>query len=205
MTVYPIEPYVPFLSASITAVCTKMWKLLFSIARKSRVSAEWGDIALWVAHADSAGIRLRLRSTSEDDEDPEWESPPLIATCTEGLCEALSNAQSPSKAKPIKEEFYAWVTAGILKSFKSASVQRLFCQYNDQKKPFSVFLAKHERSFSESNMILLWSNKGGPTPAQVQKRQAVAQRGKRYKAVKKKSPNQLVAEGRMKLPSRKRI
>ena len=203
MTVHLIEPYVPYLSRAITPQCTKMWRKLFALTRKANVSAEWGDIALWVTHADSATIRLRLRSSGEDDEDPEWESPPLIATVTEGLCESLNAAGSPSKQKLIKEEFYAWVNAAILKSFESAAMQKLYRAYNLESSPFSVYVAKHDRSFSESRLDALWTNRDGPRPNAVKKKQAQARKGKKYKAVRKKTTAQLRAEGRSR-PKKKR-
>lgn len=141
MTVYRIEPYIPFKPRAITSQCTKMWRKLFAVIRQAQVSPEWGDIALWVTHADSAGIRLRLRSSNEDDEDPAWESPPLIATGAEGLCEALDAAGSASERKAIKEEFYAWVNPAILKSFESAAIQKLYRAYNPDDKPLSIFVA----------------------------------------------------------------
>ena len=186
MTVYLIEPYIPYLSRSITSLCSKMWRKLFAVIRQSQVSPEWGDIALWVTHADSAAIRLRLRSSSEDDEDPAWESPPLIASAAEGLCEALDASGSSSQLKAIKEEFYAWVNPAIVKSFQSPAIQKLYRAYNPDGKPFSIFVAKHDRSFSESSLETLWTNKSGLSPDRVKEKQAAERKGKRYKAVRKK-------------------
>ena len=198
MTAYPIEPNVEFLSRAITPQCKKAWRKLFAVMRKANVTPQWGDIALWVTHADSALFRLRMRSSDEDDEDPEWESPPFVYFLTNGLCEALNDAGSPSKEKPIKTEFYEWVNAAILQSFESAPIQKLYRAYNPDDEPFSIFVSKHERSFSESSFTVLWTNRRGPKPRSVKEKQAKARKGKRYKAVRKKSPAKLRAEGRTK-------
>lgn len=193
MTVHRIEPYLPFKSRAITSQCTKMWRKLFAVIRQANVSPEWGDIALWVTHADSAGIRLRLRSSSEDDEDPAWDSPPLIATGAEGLCEALDASSGPRELKSIKDEFYAWVNPSIVKSFKSAAIQKLYRAYNPDDKPFSIFVAKHDRSFSESSLETLWTNQKGPVPERMKEKQAAERTAKKYKAVRKKTPAELRA------------
>ena len=141
---------------------------------------------MWVTHADSATIKLWLRSSREDDEDPEWESPPQIVMLTDGLCEALNEAGSSAKEQSIKERFHAWANAAILTSFESASVQRLYKAYNPDGKPFSIFVAKHDRSFSESKFSVLWTDGSGPKPGEVRKKQAKARKGKKYKSVRKK-------------------
>ena len=186
MTVQLVLPNIAYRSRTITTRCGKVWRMLFAVVRKANVTPEQGDIALWVTHADSATIKLAMRSSGEDDEDPEWTSPPQFVMLIEGLCEALNEAGTPAKVKPIKEHFYAWANAAILDSFASLSVQRIYKAYNPDGKPFSIFVAKHDRSFSESELSVLWTDGGGPSPGRVKKKQSKARKGKKHKVVRKK-------------------
>lgn len=199
MKLHIIEPDVPLLSKQATATCRKAWRILFSQLSRRNVVPASTDVLLWVLMANSANVLLTPRSTSKDEEDPEWESPDdEVGFTIEGLCEELNRfrgAKGKRDRDRIRNEFYNWMTAAIVDSFHSASIQKLYKAYNPKALPLSVFWSPREESMRYDTQRLLWSNKRGLIPKQARQKQTALQKGAKYKAVRKKTPSEIKAMG----------
>lgn len=195
MKIHIIEPDIPFLSKKATAACRKAWRKLFSQLLRQNVHPASTDVLLWVLMADSGTVLLTPRSTNTDEDDPEWESPDdEVGFGVEGLCEELNRfrgAKQQAEQKKVYVAFYDWMTAAIIDSFQSASIQKLFNEYNPESLPISIFWSPHEESMRFATKRLLWRNEGGLSPDRVTEKQAALQEGARYKAVRKKSPSEI--------------
>jgi hypothetical protein len=159
-----IKPGVPFRSRKATATCKKAWRKLFALLSKHDVNAEWGDVALWVLVAGSADVSLSPRSSNKGKDDPKWDSPPVVSFSIDGH---LPDTKRSSEIDKVRHEFYDWINAAIIESFRSRTIQKLYRKYNPSASPFSVFCLPQDSEFRHSSLRLLWSNEAGFDAEQV--------------------------------------
>jgi len=207
MKIHILKPNIHFLSKQVKGTCRKAWRKLFTQLIKKHVHPAKTDVMLWMLMADSGNVILSPRSTNQDEDDPEWESPEdEVGFSIEGLCEELNRFRGEkgrADRERIKAEFYDWVTTAIVDSFQSASIQKLYHSYNPKELPLSIFWSPYQESMRYSKQRLLWSNKGGVTPEQARNKQAELQKHSRYKAVRKKTPSEIKAMGKTGQQSKK--
>jgi hypothetical protein len=159
-----IMPGVPFRSPKATATCKRAWRKLFALLSKQDVNAEWGDVALWNLMAGPAEVWLTPRSSNNDEDDLQWDSPPVVSFSIVGH---LPDAKRESEIDQVRHDFYDWINAAIIESFHSRTIQKLYKKYNPSGSPFSIFCYPEDSIYRHGSLTLLWSSEPGFDAEQV--------------------------------------
>lgn len=158
---YPAKPF--------KSVAIRAWTLFFKHVDQDC------DLAYWVIEADSGTVKLSPRSTRINESSPHWESPNPIVVLVDGIVEAFQKQDQATYAD-LRASFQRWVTAGVLASFKSAEVARLFSDAVSVGQTFGIVTASHDEGIVSKDLALIWSNDGKLTLSSIASAQAIAAR-----------------------------
>lgn len=132
------------------------------------------DIAYCVIEADSATVMLSPRNSHVDENGRDWRSPAVVVGLVDGILECFEISPKTEHAQ-LRESFYQWASGGILESFLSSRISKLFHRIIGGRR-FEIVTTRYDEGLAGSELDVLWANGRGVSLRSIAHRQSRARR-----------------------------
>lgn len=168
-----------FKSDSFKPVASKMWKELLDNERSY-------SLAHWVIDANSVLVRLTGKNIDESELSPDWKPSRTIFARTAAGFE-LDRGWNEEEFEVNTVEHRKWAEAGIIETFQSKTIQRIYANSACATKDFTIVSSEFDDGLTVTEFKILWAAKRSFKTKEIKDRQLAARKAVgRYVAVKKR-------------------